>query len=259
MAVVSLFPIAWMLSTVFKPKSALFATPPQWVPVHPTLANIGNVVTNPVMQRYAMNSLIVSLSTAFLGVCVAVLAGYSLSRFPFKGQDLVLVFLLATQMFPLAMLLIPLFRLWSSLGMLNTYVSLIGTHLTVVVPLGVWLMKSYFDTIPGELEDAAAVDGSGMFRTLVSIVLPLAAPGVVVVGLFGFLQSWDEYLFTFTLISQDSMRTLPVGMVTQYLGQFSYAWGPLMTLSLAMSVPVMLVFLFFQRYIVEGLVAGSVK
>lgn len=259
MLVLMLFPIVWMLSTVFKPTDELFATPPQWIPDHPTLEHLETVLGSSNIQRYAVNSVFVSGATTVIGTVLSTLAGYSLSRFRFRGQQVVMTFLLATTMFPMVMLLIPLYRLWASLALLNSYVSLVVMHLSLVLPLGIWLMKAYFDALPREVEEAAVVDGAGPMTTLVRVTLPLATPGVVVVALFSFLASWDEYLYTFTLVSDDQMRTLPVGMVVQYFGQFAYAWDRVMTLSLLMAAPVLLLFLFFQRYIVEGLTAGSVK
>ena len=254
--VVLLFPIAWMLSTVFKSSAELFSSIPSWIPRQPTLDNLKSVIGNPQIRRYAVNSLIVSGSTMVISTVMSIMAGYSLSRFRVPGYRVIPVLLLSVLMFPQVSLLIPLYKLWGAFGLLNSYVSLVGTHLTIALPFGIWMIKGYFDTLPSELEEAAAIDGASRIRTLVSIILPLATPGVVVVALFSFLLSWDEYLFAFTLVTDDSMRLLAVGMVTQYFGQFSYAWGEIMTLSSTMALPILILFVVFQRHVVEGLTAG---
>jgi ABC-type glycerol-3-phosphate transport system permease component len=258
-SVAMLFPIVWMISSSFKARVDLFVLPPQWIPLHPTLANFQEVLGNAAIRTYALNSIIVSSATTAICVVLASLAGYSLSRFRFPGRTIFMIFLLATQMFPLVMFLIPLYRFWNLLQISNTLLSLILSYLSVALPLPIWLMKSFFDTIPTDLEEAAMVDGCSRWRALWQVVFPLAAPGILASGLFAFLASWDEYMYTFTLISQDHLRTLPVGLVLRYFGQFSYDWDQIMTLSLLMSLPIMLLFTVFQRYLVQGLTTGAVK
>ena len=258
-SIIMLFPIAWMISSTFKSRADLFVLPPQWIPLHPTLANFHKVLGYPAIRIYALNSIVLSTATTAICIILASLAGYSLSRYRFPGRNSIMIFLLATQMFPLVMFLIPLYRLWNQLHISNTLLSLILTYLSVALPLTIWLMKSFFDTIPVDLEEAAMVDGCSRWGALWRVVFPLAAPGIMASGLFAFLVSWDEYLYTFTLISDDKLRTLPVGLVLRYFGQFSYDWDQIMTLSLLMSLPIMLLFTVFQRYLLQGLTAGAVK
>ncbi len=258
-SIVMLFPIAWMISSTFKSRADLFVLPPQWIPLHPTLANFQKVLGYEAIRTYALNSIVISTATTALCIILASLAGYSLSRYRFPGRDSIMIFLLATQMFPLVMFLIPLYRLWNQLHISNTLLSLILTYLSVALPLTIWLMKSFFDTIPVDLEEAAMVDGCSRWGALWRVVFPLAAPGIMASGLFAFLVSWDEYMYTFTLISDDKLRTLPVGLVLRYFGQFSYDWDQIMTLSLLMSLPIMLLFTVFQKYLLQGLTAGAVK
>ena len=258
-AIVLLFPIAWMISSAFKHRVDLFVLPPQWIPLHPTLANFQKIFGYDVMRTYAWNSIIVSAVPTAICIALASLAGYSLSRFRYPAHRFLMIFLLATQMFPAVMFLIPLYSLWTRLHLSNTRLALILTYLSTALPLTIWLMKAFFDTVPTDIEEAAMIDGCSELGALWKVVFPLAAPGIVAAGLFAFLVCWDEYMFTFTLISKDDLRTLPVGLVLRYFGQFSYDWDQIMTLSLLMSLPIMILFTVFQRYLVQGLMAGAVK
>ena len=193
-SVVILFPVVWMISSAFKHRADLFVLPPQWIPLRPTLANFQKVFGYDVMRTYALNSVVISLVTTTICIVLASLAGYSLSRFRYPGHDFLMIFLLGTQMFPQVMFLIPLYRLWTQLHLSNTRVALVLTYLSTALPLTIWLMKAFFDTIPVDLEEAAMIDGCSQLGALWKVIFPLAAPGIVASGLFAFLGSWDEYM-----------------------------------------------------------------
>lgn len=254
----SFFPLFWMISTALKTPDLIFTRPPQLVPSIPTLANFIELF-NSVFMKFVRNSFIVSSGAVLLSSLVAVLAGYSFSRFKFTGQKLIQLFILTAQMFPLVLLLISIYVFFSKLRLLDTHLSLILAHCTFSLPFSVWMLKGFFDAIPKELEEAARIDGCSRTRILVQVILPLVKPGLVATGIYIFLLSWDDYIFALQLISSLGKRTVPVGLVLSFLGEFQYAWGPLMAGSIIVSLPVMLMFVYMQKHLIAGLTAGAVK
>lgn len=254
----SVFPLFWMASTAFKTPDQIFTRPPTLLPPSPTLQNFAELF-NSVFMTFVKNSVIVSSGAVALSLVVAVLAGYSFSRFRFKGQGLVQLFILMAQMFPLVLLLISIYVFFAQLRLLDTRFSLVIAHCTFALPFSVWMLKGFFDSVPRELEEAAHIDGCSRTRILLQIVLPLVKPGLVATGIYIFLLSWDDYIFALQLISSLDKRTVPVGLVLSFLGEFQYAWGPLMAGSILVSLPVMLMFVYVQRHLVAGLTAGAVK
>jgi multiple sugar transport system permease protein len=253
-----LFPFAWMLSTAFKPPEEIFTATPRWIPKNPTWHNFVTILRNTPFPRYFTNSVVVAFLTMLIGVSVTVFAGYALSRFRFRGKTAFSLWLLISQMFPPVLLIIPIFVLMLNLRLVNTYSSLIITYATFALPFSTWMLKAYFDTVPIELEEAAKIDGCGQLQALVRIVLPLAAPGIVTVALFVFTLAWQEYMFALTLTRTTEMRTLPVG-ISLFLGEYRVLWGSLMAGSVVVTAPVIVLFIYLQRYIVQGLTLGAVK
>ena len=207
------------------------------------------------------NSIVVSVATTIFGLTVAFPAAYGFSRYRFHGRKLGLFMFLIVQMFPGALILVPYFIVMKGFGLLNTYVGLVIAYSVTALPLCVWLMKGFFDTIPRELEEAARVDGCSQLQIFTRIIFPLSLPAVAVTCLFSFLAAWNEYLLALTFLSDTDRYTLPVGlasMVSSAQAGDSY-WGDFAAASILISIPVVLLFVMFQRYLVDGMVAGAVK
>jgi multiple sugar transport system permease protein len=251
------FPFFWLISTSFKVPREYFSIVPSLLPITPTLENYTAVLAGR-FPMYLVNTLIVSISTSILGVTVTCLAAYSLSRFRFTGRREFMIFLLTTQMFPSVLFLAPMFVILKSYHLLNTLPGLILAYSTFVIPFSTWMLKGYFDGIPIDLEESAMTDGASRLRSLWSITMPLAAPGLATVTLFCFLMGFQEFLFAISFVSSDNARTLPVGLAMS-ISQYGSAWGQLMAFAALMSVPIVVIFMFMQRYLVQGLTAGAVK
>jgi multiple sugar transport system permease protein len=262
--ILTFFPLVWMVSSSIKPIEDLFIIPPQWIPKHPTLSTLNSVIfgdygRGSLFPTYFKNSLIVTTGTTLLCLIVATLAAFSFSRYPFRGSNTLMIAILATQMFPQGMLLISLYLSFLKLDFLNTYRALILANTTFAIPFAIWILKGFFDTIPKEIEEAAMIDGCSRMSALTKVVLPMVAPGLVAAGVYTFLIAWDEYLFAATLTTQPDMRTLPPGIVQSFVGQFYLNWPNVMAASVLITIPVTILFIFFQKHLVQGLTAGAVK
>ena len=254
-----LFPIYWMLVSSFQPNNQLTRLPLNFLPVNGTVDNYVRIMTSPRFITYFKNSVIVSTSTTVICILVSSLAGYAFSRYRFRGMGTAMTAILSVQMFPIVAILIALFAFFTSLKLTNTRIALVLADLTFALPFSIWFLKSFFDTVPRDLEDAAAIDGCGRFRTLFTVVMPLVKPGILAVAIYTFLLAWDDFLFPLTLVNRDELRTLPVGMALAFIGEFEYDWAGMMTLSVVTSLPILIIFVFLQRYMVEGLTSGAVK
>jgi len=251
-------PVYWLIVTAFTPSSEAFQFPPRLWPKSFTFEHFANLTENPVLGRYLVNSLIVSTLTAVLTVLVSAYTAYSFSKFRYRGRRALMSLILASQMFPQALLLITLYLLFSAFGLLNSYLALVLSFTTFTLPLCVWMLKGFFDTIPDELLEAAKVDGAGQGSIIHRILLPVSLPGLVATGLFAFIRGWNDFIFALTLAGPEK-QTLPPGLVNTYLGEFQAAWPDLMAASLVVSIPVVGGFVILQRYLVAGLVSGAVK
>ena len=256
----ALGPFLWMLLTSLKDRTELYATPLQYLPVHPTFENYVDAWTSPVtpFSRFFLNSLWVCSVTMVATTFVSVLAGYAIARFRFAGRDALLLIFLATQMFPSVLLIAPLLTQWRALGLIDTYQALIYSNFSFTVPFTVWMMVGYFSSIPRDLEESAMIDGCNHFGALVRIVLPLAAPGIAATAIFAFVVSWSELLFAISFTTETSMRTLSAGLLYM-VGQYEVQWGPLSAGVILSTVPVAVLFSFLQRHLIHGLTAGAVK
>jgi multiple sugar transport system permease protein len=258
--IVVYIPIFWMLSTSLKTSPEVFKWPPSLIPQHLTLDSYKDLfVPENRYFQFFRNSLVVSLATTVVALAAAVLSGYGLSRFKFKGRSTILVFFLITQMFPFSLVLLTLFLFFSSLHILNSYFGLILAFVGISLAFSIWMLKSYFDTIPRELEEAAVIDGSGRFGTLFRIILPLIGPGAIATGIFIFITSWNEYLLAATLAMSEKVRTLPPGLSMSYMSFLKISWNGLMAASVVASLPSVIIFAFLQRWFIQGLAAGAVK
>jgi multiple sugar transport system permease protein len=259
-----LFPLFWMLSSSIKPVEDLFVIPPQWIPENPTLSTFRSVIfgeegRGSLFPRYFLNSMIVTIGTTVVSLVVSTLAAYALSRYPFRGSNWLMIAILATQMFPQGLLLISLYVTFLRVQLLDTYYAMIAANTSFAIPFSIWMIKGFFDTIPRELEDAAFIDGCSRLGALLRIVLPVVTPGIIAATIYTFLIAWDEYLYAASLTLTPEMRPLPPGIVQSFVGQFYLNWPNVMGASTLMTIPVTLLFIFFQRYLVQGLSSGAVK
>lgn len=257
LGLITLVPIYWLVVTALTPDADAFAFPPDIFPHHPTLDNFIAFFTNDRLRRYFMNSVVVTLASTALALVVSAYCAYSLSKFRYRGRKALMYFVLSTQLFPASLLIISLYGLFNAYGMLNTYPALVLSFTTFTLPLCTFILKSYFDTIPTELVEAAKLDGASQVRIIHRVVLPVSAPGLIVAGLFAVIRSWNDFLLSLTLGGQDT-RTLPPGLVLTYLSQDQSSWTGLMAASIIVSIPVIVVFLVFQRHFVAGALSGSV-
>jgi len=247
-----------MVSTAFKTTEETYTSPPLWIPHYPTIKNFLYIVKRGAFLIYFRNSVIVAVSTTIITIILSSLAGYSFSRFKFFGGHSLLLLFLITQMFPGALLIIPLFQIIKFLKLLNTLYALVLSHITFSLPLCTWLMKGFFDQIPQELEEAAMIDGCSRISAMIYIIFPLALPGIIAASIFSFIGSWDEFIFALTFTSSDRVRTLPIGL-QRFIGSYEIYWNHLGAASVLTTIPVIILFLFIQKYMVKGLTAGSVK
>ncbi|MEW1960260.1 carbohydrate ABC transporter permease [Kineococcus sp. NPDC059986] len=257
-AAVAGFPVAWMLISSFKTNTEVFAYPPRIITKGFSLDAYTAVLSDPTKLRFFLNSYLVALSVTLVTLVVAVLAAYAFSRYEFRGKGLVTTVIIGVQAVPPITLIIPYFSLIVALGLYNSYLGLILTYTVFTVPYAVIMMTSYFDTLPRELDEAVKVDGAGPLTALFRILVPIALPGIVSVGVYTFMIAWNEYLFALTLTQTTDRRTLPIG-IQLLLGQTTQNWSELMAMSLLGILPVLVLFLLFQRWFIGGLTSGAVK
>ncbi|KQR21845.1 sugar ABC transporter permease [Microbacterium sp. Leaf151] len=257
-AVFAAGPVLWMLSSSFKSNTQIFELPPRLVTETFSFYAYISIFTNPETVRFFINSYVVAGAVTILTLLVAIQAAYAFSRFEFRGKRIVNVIIVSVQAVPPITLLIPYFGLMVGLGLYNTYPGLIFTYMVFTLPYAIIMMTGYFNTLPKELDEAVRVDGAGSFTALWRVLVPISIPGIVSVGIYTFMIAWNEFLFALTLTRTIDMRTVPIG-IQLLMGQHSYEWNQIMAMSILGSIPVLLLFLFFQRFFISGLTAGSVK
>jgi multiple sugar transport system permease protein len=247
-----------MFLNSFKPNSEIFAFPPKIISDNFTLAGYQEIFSDPEKIRFFTNSYVVSISVTLLTLVVAIQAAYAFSRFNFPGKGAFNIVILSLQAVPPITLMIPYFGLMVTLKLYNTYQGLILTYMVFTLPYAIIMMTGYFNTLPRELDEAVKLDGGGALATLWRILVPISIPGIVSVGIYTFMISWNEYLFALTLTRTPEMRTVPIG-IQLLMGQHSYEWNEMMAMSILGSLPVLVLFLFFQRFFMGGLTSGAVK
>lgn len=257
-AVFAGFPVFWMLVSSFKANSEIFQSPPKIITEHFSLEAYTSIISDPVKVRFFLNSYLVSLTVTALTLVVAIMAAYAFSRYDFRFKKPLNMIIVSVQAVPPITLLIPYFGLMVVLKLYNTYWALILTYMVFTLPYAIIMMTGYFNTLPKELDEAVKVDGAGPMTALWRILVPISVPGIVSVGIYTFMIAWNEYLFALTLTRTQDMRTVPIG-IQLLMGQHSYRWNEMMAMSILGCIPVLLLFLFFQRYFIGGLTAGSVK
>lgn len=254
------FPIYWMVSTSFKTNMDVFKLPPDFWPTNPTFENYTALFApeTPIM-KFFINSFLSALLTVVVTIVLATFSGYALSRLKFRFREQILVSVLITQMFPLVVMLAPLYVLYNKAHLLNTYLGMVIAFTSFALPFGIWMIKGFIDTVPYELEEAAMVDGCTRLQAMRKVILPLTLPGIVATGIFAFLDAWNNLLFPMVLTNDIAMKTLPSGLVLVFTGAFKHNWGGMMAACLISTVPVIIIFILLQRYLVEGLTGGAVK
>jgi ABC-type glycerol-3-phosphate transport system permease component len=251
-------PLLWIVSTSLKPSTEVFAIPPHWIPDSPTLANYAEVLFDSPIPQYFVNSFIVGLFATLFSLILGVLAGYGFARYKFRGNQPLSLFMLFSQMLPLTVLMIPIYFVLQQFNMLDSLLGLAIAHMILTLPLVTWMNRSYFLSIPKDLEEAAQIDGCSHLQALWKVILPLAAPGIAATGIYAFIGSWNEFVLASILTSSDAARTLPIGL-TEFSTQFEVNWGSTMAASTLISLPAILLFLWLQKYFVQGLSQGGVK
>lgn len=251
-------PFVWQLSTSFQDDKALTADTPQFWPSPLRFDHYYNVFVTKHFQLYVLNSLIVAGLTALICLAIGALAAFSLSRLRIRQRFGILVVILAVSMFPQIALVGPLYLIASNLGLLDTYAILVITYVALGLPLVTWVLFGYFETFPRELDEAARMDGIGPLGLLLRIILPLSAPALVTTGLLAFIAAWNEFMFALAFTSNIEHQTIPVG-IANFTNLYYVPWGDIAAASVVVTVPLILLVLFFQRHIVEGLTQGAVK
>ncbi len=251
-------PVIWMLSSSFKPNTQIFEYPPRLITEAFSFGAYGAIFADPEKIRFFINSYVVSGAVTLATLFVAILASYAFSRFDFPFKKPLNVIIVSVQAIPPITLLVPYFGLVVALGLFNTYPGLILTYMVFTLPYAIIMMTGYFNTVPRELDEAVRMDGAGSWTTLWRILVPVSVPGIVSVGVYTFMIAWNEYLFALTLTKTTDMRTVPIG-IQLLMGQLSYQWNEMMAMSILGSIPVLALFLFFQRFFIGGLTAGAVK
>ncbi|WP_409239140.1 sugar ABC transporter permease [Streptomyces sp. PA5.6] len=252
---IAVLPPLWLLVTSFKPQSEAFSTD---LVKDFTFGNYDHVLNDTEFPNWLLNSLIVVGLTTVIGVFISATTGYAVSRFRFPGMRPLMWLLLITQMFPVAVLIVPLYNLLASLGLLNQPVGLVVTYLTIAVPFCAWMMKGYFDTIPVEIDEAGRVDGLNPFGTFWRLIVPLAKPGLAVTGFYSFITGWAEVAYASAFMTGEENLTLAGGLQT-FVNQYTSDWGSLTASAVIVAVPAAVIFGFAQRHLVSGLTAGATK
>jgi len=256
--VFALFPLYWLLKVSVTPNDLLYSEGIRMWPSRTSFDHYSFVLAHSDFPLFFKNSVIVAGSTAVLVTLVSALSGYAMSRFDFRGKFALVGLMLITQMFPLVMLVAPIFKLFTPLGLTNSLTGLVVVFTAFNVPFATFLMQSFFDGIPKDLEEAAMIDGASRFRAFRQIILPLTLPGVAATLGFVFTAAWSELLFSLMLVSKADASTFPVGLLS-FVSKFSVDFGQMMAAGVLALIPACLFFLLIQRYLVQGLTAGAVK
>ena len=251
-------PVLWMLSNSFKSNTEIFSLPPSLITDSFSFSAYTSILTDSTKLRFFLNSYVIALSVTALTLLVSLLAAYAFSRFDFPGKKVLSVLIVSVQAIPPITLLVPYFGLMVVLKLYNTYPGLILTYMVFTLPYAIIMMTGYFNTLPKELDEAVRVDGGGPLVALFKVLVPISIPGIISVSVYTFMISWNEFLFALTLTKTEDMRTVPVG-IQLLMGQHSYEWNEMMAMSVLGSIPVLLLFLIFQRYFIGGMTSGSVK
>lgn len=251
-------PLLWMIISSLKPARELFTSPPRVLPDNFTTHWYEVVFTQTGAATFFWNSFVVGAISTVLCLVMGIFASYAITRFDFPGKRVFLTAALVSYMFPAIVLFVPIYLTLNALGLIDTHLGLVVCHTILSFPFAVWMLKSFFDTLPKEIDEAAWVDGASYFSTFVRIVLPLSLPGIFSVGIFVFVLSWNEFLFASIVMASADMKTVPVG-ISEFVTSFDVRWGEIMALGTLATLPVVVMFMLVQRYFLRGVLAGAVK
>ena len=254
-----IFPLIWMVITSVKPQTELFRIPATFWPTEITFEHYRTLLEKTAFLKYMRNSVIISTSTTMLVITVAVLGAYSLTRFTYPGRERIAFLVLATYLLPSVVLVLPLYLMMVKVGIANSLFSLVVAYTTFALPYALWLLRSFMASMPEELEWAALVDGASRFGAFVDVVLPQAIPGIISTALFTFIVTWNEYFYALILVNTDEARPLTTGVITMLVTSFNIEWSLLMAAAVAMSLPLIIIFVFLQGYLVRGFAGTGVK
>lgn len=253
------FPIYWLVVSALKPDAELYSLTPTFFPQSLTLDHFRTAIFEGDLPLHLTNSLIVSLSSATINSVLAVYAGYSFAKYRYFGRKPVMLLMLSAQMFPFGLLLITIYPIFSDVGLIDTRLGLMLSYIVFALPVATYMLYSYFSQVPNELIDAARADGASDLRILHTIVLPISIPPIVTVFLYSFMWSWNDLLYSLTLIISDDKRTVGPGLLLNYLNESNADYGGAMAASLLAALPVVIGFMALQRYFIQGVTAGAVK
>lgn len=252
------FPFFWMVSTSFKPLREIFVSPPYFLPKDATLANFARLFEQTRFLTYFKNSVFVSTLTVLFTMAIATAGAYSLTRYRFYGREKIASLILFTYMFAPIMIVIPFYVLIKKIGIANTHLALIMAYTAFCLPFSLWLLRAFFQSIPRVLEEAALVDGATRFWAVFHVILPLALPGIIATAIFTFILAWNDYIFVRILITSDNLKTLSVGIADLHNATV-IDWGMIMSGGMLITIPVLVFFIFIQRYLIAGWGTGAVK
>ncbi len=258
-SIIAVFPILRVFAVSLRPGNRLLSTDLSLIPADATFEAYKIMLFDKPFLSWVWNSLAITIATAIIGVILASTAAYAFSRWKFPGRSVGLVFLLATQMIPATMLMVPIYILAIKLNMVGTYRGLVIAYCVTSIPFSVWILKGYYDTIPIDLEEAARIDGCSQLQAFLRVLLPLSTPALAITFLFNFMAAWNEYLFARVMLgSQESLLTWPLGL-QRLQGQFQTQWGLFSAGSIMVMIPVIILFLYSSKYLISGLTLGGVK
>lgn len=255
---ITILPFVWMILSSLKSLAELYRIPLTWLPEVPTLASYRKVAFESNVPRYFINSAIISIASTAIGLVFAMPAAYAFSRMRFWGQTLLQMAVLVSHLLPTAALIVPLYVMLGNMKLLNTIPGLVLVYLVLTLPLSIWMLTGYFKSIPVELEEAAVIDGASRWGILLRIMLPLSLPGIVVICLYAFVATWNEFIFALSFATDQSVKTLPIGLA-EFSTEYDTDWGAVMAASVIMSFPITVLFLKLQRVFVGGLTSGAMK
>ncbi|HML24247.1 MAG TPA: ABC transporter permease subunit [Aggregatilinea sp.] len=257
-SIITIYPVSRVVTVSLRPTQTLLSSSLAIIPENASLENYTNLFTEQNFTLWIWNSALITIVVSIIGVIVAATSAYAFSRWRFPGRSPALLILLSTQMIPAGMLLIPIFIIVSRLGLQNNLLGLALAYITTAIPLSIWILRGYYDTIPYDLEEAAMVDGANRLEAFYRIVLPLSTPALAVIFLFNFLNAWSEYQVANVILKADEIRTWPLGL-NDFVGNFQTQWGLYAAASVLITIPVVALFLYSSKYLISGLTLGSVK
>ena len=257
--VIYLFPVYWMVATSLKTPAEIFASPPKFVPIPPNFSAYKTaVIHNDVVHRAFLSSMIIATGTMILTLLLATPAAYGLARLKLRGSGIMVLLLVLGQLLPAVVIAGPLFVLFRKWGLTNSYQGMILADISATLPFAVIILRPYFLTVPAELEQAALLDGANRFKVFYQIVLPLVQPGLVTVAAFSFLIAWGEFIFALSLNLDEKLQPITVAL-NRFSGQYGTKWNQMMAVSTTVALPIILVFVLLQRFIISGIATGATK